>query len=83
MYSLPFYPEFFGLFLVYPFIPMGNQSELVKYNETKNINVTMFKHYLILIFAFIGWQYENLTIHNRFNGTCQTSQKYGYYFPVI
>ena len=60
MYSLPFYPEFFGHFLVYPFcdiypfIPMGNQAELVKYNETKNINVTMFKHYLILIFAFIG-----------------------------
>ena len=36
------------------FIPMGNQAELVRYNETKNINVTMFKHYLILIFAFIG-----------------------------
>lgn len=61
MYSLPFYPEFFGHYFlglpicdIYPFIPMGNQSELVKYNETKNINVTMFKHYLILTFAFIG-----------------------------
>lgn len=53
-------PRIFWTFLglpicdIYPFIPMGNQSELVKYNETKNINVTMFKHYLILIFAFIG-----------------------------
>ena len=37
MYSLPFYPEFLGLPIcdIYPFIPMGNQSELVKYMKSK------------------------------------------------